>query len=107
MILAVAAHIHVVQHDSDHPTTHIFNVLLHSEQHVTREFAVLHDNDGWVDFDVAGGSYYYSPTRMPTCGTLTVDGYVLALQGTSWFAHIGRDFIAVRGCRTVWFAIAP
>jgi len=32
---------------------------------------VLHDNDGWVDFDVAGGSYYYSRTRMPTGGTLT------------------------------------
>ncbi len=29
---------------------------------------VLHDNDGWVDFADAGGSYYYSRTRMPTQG---------------------------------------
>ncbi|MFM8998009.1 MAG: lipocalin family protein [Candidatus Limnocylindrus sp.] len=69
------------------------------------ETPVLHDNDGWVDFDVAGGSYYYSRTRMPTSGTLTVDGEVLAVQGTSWFDHQWGDFIAVGGGGWDWFAL--
>lgn len=69
------------------------------------EAPVLHDNDGWVDFDVAGGSYYYSRTRMPTGGTLTVDGEVLAVQGTSWFDHQWGDFIAVGGGGWDWFAL--
>jgi predicted secreted hydrolase len=69
------------------------------------ETPVLHDNDGWVDFDVAGGSYYYSRTRMPTGGTLTVDGEVLAVQGTSWFDHQWGDFIAVGGGGWDWFAL--
>jgi len=69
------------------------------------EAPVLHDNDGWVDFDVAGGSYYYSRTRMPTSGTLTVDGEVLAVQGTSWFDHQWGDFIAVGGGGWDWFAL--
>uniref|UniRef100_UPI00404A4995 lipocalin family protein n=1 Tax=Candidatus Limnocylindrus sp. TaxID=2802978 RepID=UPI00404A4995 len=69
------------------------------------EAPVLHDNDGWVDFDVAGGSYYYSRTRMPTGGTLTVDGDVLAVQGTSWFDHQWGDFIAVGGGGWDWFAL--
>ncbi|MFM7504012.1 MAG: lipocalin family protein [Candidatus Limnocylindrus sp.] len=71
----------------------------------TPEAPVLHDNDGWVDFDVAGGSYYYSRTRMPTSGTLTVDGEVLAVQGTSWFDHQWGDFIAVGGGGWDWFAL--
>jgi len=29
-------------------------------------------------------SYYYSLTRMPTTGTLTVDGHALAVSGASW-----------------------
>lgn len=69
------------------------------------ETPVLHDNDGWVDFDGAGGSYYYSRTRMPTGGTLTVDGEVLAVQGTSWFDHQWGDFIAVGGGGWDWFAL--
>ena len=69
------------------------------------ETPVLHDNDGWVDFDVAGGSYYYSRTRMPTGGTLTVDGEVLAVQGISWFDHQWGDFIAVGGGGWDWFAL--
>jgi len=69
------------------------------------ETPVLHDNDGWVDFDVAGGSYYYSRTRMPTGGTLTVDSEVLTVQGTSWFDHQWGDFIAVGGGGWDWFAL--
>ena len=30
----------------------------------------LHDRDGWVDFGPAGGSYYYSRTRMSAAGLI-------------------------------------
>ena len=39
---------------------------------------VLHDDDGWIDFGPAGGSYYYSRPRMPLAGTLTLDGEAVA-----------------------------
>ncbi len=66
---------------------------------------VLHDNDGWIDLDVAGGSYYYSRTRMPTQGSLTVDGEEFAVTGSSWFDHQWGDFIAVGGGGWDWFAL--
>ena len=66
---------------------------------------VLHDNDGWIDFADAGGSYYYSRTRMPTQGTLTVNGEQLAVTGSSWFDHQWGDFIAIGGGGWDWFAL--
>ena len=66
---------------------------------------VLHDNDGWVDFADAGGSYYYSRTRMPTQGEITIDGVVLSVVGSSWFDHQWGDFIAIGGGGWDWFAL--
>jgi len=66
---------------------------------------VLHDNDGWVDFGPAGGSYYYSRTSMRATGMLTVDGKRLAVDGTAWFDHQWGDFIAVGGGGWDWFAV--
>jgi len=66
---------------------------------------VLHDNDGWIDFADAGGSYYYSRTRMPTQGTITVDGEQLSVSGSSWFDHQWGDFIAIGGGGWDWFAL--
>jgi predicted secreted hydrolase len=65
---------------------------------------ILHDTDGWVAFADAGGSYYYSRTRMPTGGTLTVGGETLAVTGSSWFDHQWGDFIAIGGGWD-WFAL--
>jgi hypothetical protein len=48
---------------------------------------VLHDGDGWIDFGPAGGSYYYSRTRMTASGTVIVDGGALPVQGIAWFDH--------------------
>lgn len=66
---------------------------------------VLHDTDGWVAFADAGGSYYYSRTRMPTVGTLTINGETLAVSGSSWFDHQWGDFIAIGGGGWDWFAL--
>ncbi len=66
---------------------------------------VLHDEDGWVDFVDAGGSYYYSRTRMPTQGEITIDGVVLSVVGSSWFDHQWGDFIAIGGGGWDWFAL--
>ncbi len=66
---------------------------------------VLHDGDGWVDFGAAGGSYYYSRTRMTASGTLVVDGTPVAVTGTAWFDHQWGDFIAVGGGGWDWFAV--
>lgn len=66
---------------------------------------VLHDDDGWVDFAEAGGSYYYSRTRMPTTGMITVDGMELVVTGSSWFDHQWGDFIAIGGGGWDWFAL--
>ena len=65
----------------------------------------LHDSDGYVDFGPAGGSYYYSRTRMETQGTLTLDGEDLAVHGGAWFDHQWGDFIAVGGGGWDWFAV--
>ena len=66
---------------------------------------VLHDTDGWVAFADAGGSYYYSRTRMPTAGSLTIGGDTLAVTGSSWFDHQWGDFIAIGGGGWDWFAL--
>jgi predicted secreted hydrolase len=64
----------------------------------------LHDHDGWIDFDGAGGSYYYSRTRMAATGTLALDGASQGVVGIAWFDHQWGDFIAVGGGWD-WFAV--
>jgi predicted secreted hydrolase len=66
---------------------------------------VLHDHDGWIDFGAAGGSYYYSRTRLSAGGAVTVGGRRLKVEGTAWFDHQWGDFIAVGGGGWDWFAI--
>jgi predicted secreted hydrolase len=65
----------------------------------------LHDGDGWIDFGPAGGSYYYSRTRMAAAGTLTLGGRALTVDGTAWFDHQWGDFISVGGGGWDWFAV--
>ena len=65
----------------------------------------LHDGGGFVDFGPAGGSYYYSRTRMAATGTVTLDGQTLPVTGEAWFDHQWGDFIAVGGGGWDWFAL--
>jgi predicted secreted hydrolase len=67
--------------------------------------AALHDEDGWIDFGPAGGSYYYSRTAMTATGSLDLDGRTLSVEGTAWFDHQWGDFIAVGGGGWDWFAV--
>jgi RND superfamily putative drug exporter len=67
--------------------------------------AVLHDTDGWIDFGVAGSSYYYSRTQVTAVGTVTLDGEQMAVDGTAWFDHQWGDFISVGGGGWDWFAV--
>ncbi|HEY6056892.1 MAG TPA: lipocalin family protein [Candidatus Limnocylindrales bacterium] len=64
----------------------------------------LHDRDGWIDFGSAGGSYYYSRTRMAATGSVTFDGLTSNVTGTAWFDHQWGDFISVGGGWD-WFAL--
>ena len=65
----------------------------------------LQDRDGWIDFGPAGGSYYYSRTRLQGGGTLTLDGEQLRVSGTAWFDHQWGDFISVGAGGWDWFAV--
>lgn len=67
--------------------------------------AALHDEDGWIDFGPAGGSYYYSRTRMDASGRLSVGDRDLRVEGIAWFDHQWGDFIAVGGGGWDWFAV--
>jgi predicted secreted hydrolase len=67
--------------------------------------AALHDGDGWVEFGPAGGSYYYSRTRLAAAGELTLGGVVFPVTGIAWFDHQWGDFVSVGGGGWDWFAI--
>lgn len=72
---------------------------------VTTKPPVLHGRAGWIEFGPAGGSYYYSRTRMTATGTVTIGGRTLQATGIAWFDHQWGDFIAVGGGGWDWFAI--
>jgi hypothetical protein len=66
---------------------------------------VLHDTNGWIDFGPAGGSYYYSRSKMTADGTLTLDGETIPISGSAWFDHQWGDFISVGAGGWDWFAV--
>jgi predicted secreted hydrolase len=70
-----------------------------------RKAPALHNGNGYVDFQTAGGSYYYSRTSMTARGTITVGGKTLRVDGTAWFDHQWGDFISVGGGGWDWFAV--
>jgi predicted secreted hydrolase len=70
---------------------------------------VLHDGDGWIDLGPAGGTYYYSRTRMDVAGTLSStddpSGRPVLVSGLAWFDHQWGDFIAVGAGGWDWFSV--
>jgi predicted secreted hydrolase len=66
----------------------------------------LHDTVGWVPFGPAGGSYYYSRTRLDLTGSLQLGGALpMAVTGEAWFDHQWGDFVSVGGGGWDWFAM--
>ena len=70
-----------------------------------RKPPALHDTDGWIDFGVAGSSYYYSRTSMDATGTVTLGDRTLQVEGDAWFDHQWGDFISVGAGGWDWFAV--
>ncbi len=70
---------------------------------------VLHDGDGWLDLGHAGGTYYYSRTRMDIVGTISLPHAPaegpLRVTGLAWFDHQWGDFIAVGAGGWDWFSV--
>ena len=66
---------------------------------------VLHDEDGWIDFGPAGGSYYYSRTEIGVGGQVSLGPDTFPVDGTAWFDHQWGDFISVGGGGWDWFAV--
>lgn len=65
----------------------------------------LHNGTGYVEFGPAGGSYYYSRTRMEIAGTLTVDDQPLEVTGEAWMDHQWGNFISVGAGGWDWFSV--
>jgi predicted secreted hydrolase len=70
-----------------------------------RKGPALHDRDGYIDFGVAGGSYYYSRTATDATGSVTLGDETLAVTGDAWFDHQWGDFISVGAGGWDWFAV--
>jgi predicted secreted hydrolase len=54
--------------------------------------ALLHDDDGLVDFGEAGVTYYYSQPRLALAGTLTTADGPRAVTGLAWLDKQWGDF---------------
>ena len=65
---------------------------------------VFHGGTGLLNFKKAGSSYYYSRTRMPTMGTIKLDGKPFSVSGISWFDHQWGDFQATQ-INWNWFSL--
>ena len=69
---------------------------------------VLHGDDGFSRKGAAPGnaSHYYSLTRLPTDGTVSVDGETIAVRGLSWMDHeFGSSFLEPSQAGWDWFSI--
>lgn len=69
---------------------------------------VLHGNQGLSQKtdEVGDASYYVSFTRMPTQGTLKINGATFSITGTSWFDHEwGTTGLGPNAVGWDWFSI--
>jgi predicted secreted hydrolase len=69
---------------------------------------VLHGDRGYSrkGSEPGNASHYYSLSRMPTEGTLTIDGRAVAVTGRSWMDHeFGTSFLEPEQVGWDWFSI--
>jgi predicted secreted hydrolase len=70
--------------------------------------AVLHGDRGYSRKGTAPGnaSFYYSLTRLPTRGTVTIDGRRMDVTGQSWMDHeFGTTFLEKEQVGWDWFSV--
>jgi predicted secreted hydrolase len=61
---------------------------------------------GFIDEGPAGGSYYYSRTRLTVSGTLQqADAAPLAVSGLAWMDHQWGDFVVTRAGGWDWYSL--
>jgi predicted secreted hydrolase len=61
---------------------------------------------GYIDMGPAGGSYYYSRTRLHVSGTLGVDGGApMQVDGQGWMDHQWGNFVVAGGGGWDWFSL--
>lgn len=73
-----------------------------------RDPPVLHGSDGFSRKGSAEGnaSYYYSLTRLPTRGSIELDGHRFDVTGQSWMDHeFGTTFLEPNQVGWDWFSI--
>ena len=66
---------------------------------------VPHDGDGYIDYGNGTFSWYYSRTRMPVEGILTVDGEDKLVSGDAWMDHQWGNFTTFEDGGWDWYAV--
>ena len=88
---------------TDHLSARTDDYALTLETHSLKP-PVQHDGDGYISFGVAGGSYYYSRTRLEATGTLVDHGVPREVTGEVWFDHQWGNFLVVGGGGWDWYS---
>src|SRR6266568_2320238 len=67
--------------------------------------AALH-HGGYIEYGPAGGSYYYSRTRIAASGSLSsAGGDPTAVSGVAWMDHQWGNFVVASGGGWDWFSL--
>lgn len=70
----------------------------------TTRSPVFHGDNGIINMNNAGDSYYYSRPRLTISGTLKIHGSTEKVTGTAWFDHQWGDFKAT-SITWNWFSL--
>jgi predicted secreted hydrolase len=63
-------------------------------------------NGGYIEYGPAGGSYYYSRTRLHVSGDLgVVDGRTQAVEGIAWMDHQWGNFVVTAAGGWDWYSL--
>ncbi|MEI6622278.1 MAG: lipocalin-like domain-containing protein [Actinomycetes bacterium] len=74
------------------------------EARATRK-PVAHGDGGWVEMGGAGGSHYWSVTRLETTGVLIIDGQRRAVTGQCWMDHQWGSWDRIAVPSWDWFSL--
>ncbi|GAC1314332.1 MAG: lipocalin-like domain-containing protein [Chloroflexota bacterium] len=63
-------------------------------------------NGGYIEYGIAGGSYYYSRTRLTVSGTLADgSGEPQAVDGSAWMDHQWGNFVVTSSGGWDWYSL--